>query len=371
MAAAYTWHPRVDVTNPRWPLAQNLLEDELLTSWLVRNAFAHGCSPLVLTGHLWPSWRCWTLDLDRGLTPDQSQLLSKAVGIAVSDISSCTLRPIAQSISPWIDAGTATWPWIMVIGGRNRRHAGGLQCCPFCLEEGVPYYRLSWRLAWHTCCERHMNRLIDSCVHCGAPLQPHRLDYEIADCSKCYRCGHRLVGPDGLCLDPAALAFQIDGDRYLNGDQRVAESGFGDSQQWFYHSRFVWGLLRESAVHDTKAFTRFREIFRIGKLSSPSSGLAIEMLPVNERVPFLSAVWKIMATGQDQLHEAIMESSMTRTSVSLPAGESPVMLRRVLGGLPLARPYTKSHVPVLKRATPRAVVMRMWARLKRKVLRDG
>jgi hypothetical protein len=150
----------------------------------------------------------------------------------------------------------------------------------------------------------------------------------------------------------------------------VIEGRFYDSQQWFYHSRFVWGLLRESAIHDTKAFTRFREIFSIEKLNSPRSGLPIEMLTVAERVPFLSAVWKIMATGQDQLYKAISECSMTRCSVSLPAGEPPVSLLRILSSLPTARPYVKSHAPASKRATPRAAVMRMWARLKRKVLRD-
>jgi hypothetical protein len=371
MVAAYTWHPRIAVTNPRWPLAKPVLEDELLSSWLVRNAFAHACSPLVLTGHLWPGWRCWTVDIDRGLTLEQGRRLSKMAGIALPDISSCTLRHLAHAISPWLVEKAAIWPWVLAIGSRNRRHAGGLQCCPYCLDEGVPYYRVSWRLAWHTCCEKHGVRLIDSCPHCGVPLQPHRLQLENRDCAKCFRCGARLrASLDTLGIEPAALAFQAECDKWLCEGQR--DSGtFGGTEQWFYHSRFAWGLLRTAANHHSKTFNRFREAFGIGKLSPPVSGFPMEMLPVTERMPFLSAVGTIMAAGPEQFYEVVLESSMTRTSAPLPAGACPARLRDVIETLPLPRRYTKSSSRLTKRAVSRAVVMRKWARLKRKILRDG
>lgn len=371
MADTYTWHPRIVVKKPQWPLAQDLLEDELLSSWLIRNAFAHGCSPLTLTGHLWPSWRCWTVDLDRGMTERQAQRLSTAAGITLPDLSSCTLMPIAQAISPGLTCQTATWPWILVIGARNRRHAGGLQCCPLCLEQGVPYYRQSWRLAWHTCCETHLARLIDCCQNCGAPLQPHRLECDAIDCSKCYRCGRRLwASLEELRFEAAALAFQIDGDNCLKGGG-LCDGTFYEPQQWFYHARFIWGLLRAAAAHGSKAFTRFHEVFRIGKLDPPASGLPIEMLPVADRIPFLGAVWKILAAGQPQIHEAILECSMVRSCVPLPAGESPASLRMALDDLPAIRAYKKPHGSTKRKPTSASMVRRMWARLKRKVLRDA
>lgn len=370
MAATYTWHPRFDVTNARWPLARTLLEDELLSSWLVRNAFAHGCPPLVLTGHLWPRWRCWTVDIDRGLTLDQSQRLSWAAGIPISAVSSCTLRSIAHRISPWLIDRTAVWPWILTVGQRNRRHAGGLQCCPFCLEEGVPYYRMSWRLAWHTCCEKHRVRLIDSCPGCGVPLQPHRLALGNPDLAKCFSCGHLLLSRlETLGFDPAALAFQIDANNSLSGDLR-ATGMFGEPQQWFYHSRVVWGLLRAAAIKDSKALSRLREVFGIGALSPPGSGLPLEMLPVTDRMSFLGAVWKVMAFGPSALYDAILESSMTRTALALPIGECPDALQAVVDELPLPRHHTKANPSLTKHAKPRAVVMKMWSRVKRKILRD-
>lgn len=371
MVAAYTWHPRVDVANARWPLARNLMEDELLSSWLVRNAFAHYCPPLVLTGHLWPRWRCWTVDIDRGLTLEHAQRLSKAAGLSESEIASCTLRHIAHDISPWLIDKAAIWPWILSVGQRNRRHAGGLQCCPLCLEEGIPYYRLSWRLAWHTCCEKHLVSLMDSCPFCGVPLQPHRIELIGADLAKCFCCGQRLLPElETLSFEPAALAFQIEADDCLGGDSRMS-SEFGEPPQWFYHSRFVWGMLRASANRSTRAASRFREYFGIGDLRAPISGLPMEMLPVSERMRFLSAVWKVMAFEPGAIYDAILESSLTRTATCLPVGECPASLRTVIDSLPLARPYTKTHPPTTKQATSRAVVMKKWSRLKRKILRNG
>lgn len=371
MAAAYTWHPRVGVANAKWPLARDLLEDELLSSWLIRNAFAHGCSPMVLTGHLWPRWRCWTVDIDRGLSLEHGQRLVIAAGISEADISSCTLWHIAHRISPWLVDRTATWPWVLTVGERNRRHTSGLQCCPICLEEGVPYYRLSWRLAWHTCCPKHNVRLIDSCLSCGASIQPHRLGMESSNLTKCFRCGCLLtLILDNSRVDPAALAFQIEADSCWN-DLNCAANRFGGSQQWFYHSRFVWGLLRAAATHDSKAFSGFRKVFGIEKLRSPVSGLPLEMLPASDRMPFLSAVWKVMAGGPGPLYDAILESSMTRASVPIPVGDCPEALRVVVDKLPLPRHYAKERVGVTNPVTSRARVMKMWSRLKRKVLRDG
>ncbi|MNT85926.1 hypothetical protein D3C72_2261520 [compost metagenome] len=46
-----------------------------------------------------------------------------------------------------------------------------------------------------------------------------------------------------MSFEPDALGFQIEGDSWLSGGQ-CTSGMFGDPQQWFYHSRFVWGLLR-------------------------------------------------------------------------------------------------------------------------------
>ncbi len=116
MASTYSWHSRIDVVSPQWPKARSLLADELLSSWLIRNAFAHGCSPMTLTGSLWPGWRCWTVDVDRGITPERALQLAKATGVGVSDICAATLHPIASTINPALDSEKGIWPGILARG---------------------------------------------------------------------------------------------------------------------------------------------------------------------------------------------------------------------------------------------------------------
>lgn len=370
MAETYSWHPRIDLADAIWPRTRSLLEDELLSSWLIRNACAHGCSPLTLTGSLWPSWRCWTVDLDRGLTSLQAQKLCKVTGISLSDIFASTLRPIANVLTPSLEAAVAIWPWILALGTRNRRHAGGLQCCPLCLGEGPAYYRIPWRLAWHTCCQRHLVRLIDCCPQCQAPLQPHRLEQGDVDCSKCYRCSAPLsVALSELAFAPGALAFQIAGDECFYG--LGLDSGDRcDASDWFYRSRFVMGLLRTAASIHTRPFSDFRMAFGLGEIQTPASGLPFEMLPVQERMQLLAAVWKIMEAGENELFQALIACSLRRSMVSIPAGCGSKRLGALLETLP--PPAMRKRCPQSSQhPASQGAVFKMWMRLQRKVLRDG
>lgn len=370
MGAAYSWHPRIDVVNSRWPNSQSLLEDELFSSWLIRNAFAHGCSPLSLTGSLWPGWRCWTVDIDRGIPADQVRPLSILSGISMQGIYGSTLHPIAKILNPGLDEEQGVWPWVLTLGTRNRSRAAGLQCCPLCLAEGTSYYRISSRLAWHTCCELHQTRLIDRCPKCQAPLQPQKLEQSCSDCGSCDRCGSRLeVGLETLGFNPAALAFQMACDDALRGRGGDSECHC-DPYDWFYRSRFVCGILRVAAVNGSKSFSAFREVFNLGKMPRPVTGLPLEMLPVHERMSLLAATWKIMITGEKQLGEAIAACSLPRGSLVLPTGEVPRSVRIMVDALPPGV-IRKRETAAMRSPATRATVEKMWARLKRRMLRDG
>lgn len=312
MGPVYSWHPRVDVVNPRWPKARGLLADEFLSSWLIRNAFAHGRSPMTLTESPWADWRCWTIDLDRGLSQEKAVSLATMTGIGAGDICSSTLHPIAAVLSPGLDTRKGMWPWILALGTRNRRHAGGLQCCPVCASEGTSYYRISSRLAWHTCCEEHLVRLIDSCPRCGAPLQPHLLKQTDSDCVYCDRCHAPLSTElDDLGFSAGALAFQRAGDDAIHGIEHGGDTTC-DPYEWFYRARFISGILRVAATNGSKTFAGFREAFNLGHIARPDSGLPIELLPVRDRMDLLGVVWKIMDMGEHQLRDVILICSLPR-----------------------------------------------------------
>ena len=142
------WHPGAQATNGDWPVPADLLPDETITSWLARCALDQGCAPSVLTGSLWPAWRIWTTDADRGIPADRRGDLERATGMAGEAIEAAALVPIGTRIVGDHPKDQAAWPWISTLGTRGGP-TSGRQYCPKCLgEDATPHYRLRWRMAW-------------------------------------------------------------------------------------------------------------------------------------------------------------------------------------------------------------------------------
>src|SRR3954466_10189782 len=99
MASTYTWHPGANPVGPKWPIPVSLLPDELFSSWLVRVALAHGCDPLTLTRTIWPRWRVWCSDLDRGIDASHLKSISECSGINESSFAMTNLRTIIAGAS--------------------------------------------------------------------------------------------------------------------------------------------------------------------------------------------------------------------------------------------------------------------------------
>jgi hypothetical protein len=67
--------------------------------------------------------------------------------------------------------------WLIRLGANgNARLYHGLQFCPLCLSEQIPYMRKRWRLSPIVACTVHKIKLHDCCHQCGAPVTIHRYD---------------------------------------------------------------------------------------------------------------------------------------------------------------------------------------------------
>ena len=75
------------------------MPDETITSWLARYAFAQGCAPLTLTGALWPTWRVWSVDADRGIPIDRRGELCRGAGVTAEAITAAALEPIGSRVA--------------------------------------------------------------------------------------------------------------------------------------------------------------------------------------------------------------------------------------------------------------------------------
>lgn len=348
----------------RWPLYQPIRDDELFSSWLLRNALAHGCAPLAFCGALWPGIRMWTMDIDCGVKAPLLQQLdcSDFPGVATSvHRFNTALRCISGD-----EIRRANTQWILSLGVRNRQHHCGLQYCPACFEESVPYFRFQWRFAWQTGCLKHGICLLSRCCHCHAPVQPQLLLPPVADCSICHACGAPLGSNLHVAMcTPEALSLQAFADDTLN---RAVVST--QSREWFEYAYLLVSLLRY-AIRSRSGST-LRMLSLLGAEVKPESeilsGLPLELLEVGERVQLMSLLSPLIAQPVEVVAQAVSEYSLPLSifgkRVSRPFISEAA---RTLISAAAAHPHKTSATNKVSQPADRSVVEREWRRLQRKI----
>lgn len=366
MDTSYSWHSGTDRVASRWAVPVRLLPDELLSTWLTRAALAQGCDPLVLTGELWPGWRVWTVDLDRGINDDRLLILEQASGVPVQAFQAASLRPIARQITAGSLDDLSVWPWILTLGARNRKRRGGLQYCPACLsEDRIPYLRLQWRLAWHTCCPHHQISLIDLCPHCGVPIEPQRLCAPDVHLAVCTTCKGELRGVEGKSPVPGAISFQEWADEVVKGRQGQYGDQILSAAEWFQLARYFVGLLRRAIPRQGLGHVVEELGVDVTTLIPPATGLALELLPVPERASLLAGAWHLLQAGPGRLLEACQSASLEASSLRGQQPDPPC-IEALLQDLPVKVVARKRRGEMTGPRSQQAV-RRMFARLKRKV----
>lgn len=366
MGPSYTWHPGTGRVAGRWPIPVALAPDELFSTWLIRTALAQGADPLSLTSSLWPQWRPLTLDLDRGIDDERLQKLAVASGVSVAALNAASLLPIvrASGLEPAARAGI--WYWVLALGSRNRRRRGGLQYCPVCLDtDHEPYFRLQWRLAWHTACIVHQLMLFDRCSCCHAPVEPHRLvaGMSITSCSTC-RGDFRRAKP--VVANINAMRFQQSADTAAWSQKGHYGQHLLTAKAWFDLARYKLMLLRCAGRFES---SRLRASLvavdaSVQSLRRPETGLSFEILPTYERAHLASIVGVLLDAGPEKLCAAALAQSATLRHdwPTLPpvlgqfASEAfgPKQLR-------FTAPKARANAPVAQRT-----VLIRWARFRRR-----
>jgi len=179
-----------------WPIRYKPLPDELLSCWLIRLAHGHGLKVQTFCNLIFGNRRqVWNRDVDR-LSPQWLvEELCNRTGTPISVAQSTSLKGLNGKLFNQFKA-TGTLPWVLTMGMYHRKRAAyGQQYCPLCLgSDIVPYYRVSWRLAFMTFCPEHLVLLSDRCPECAAPINFHRgemgkggLD-EAHEMTMCHEC---------------------------------------------------------------------------------------------------------------------------------------------------------------------------------------
>lgn len=288
--------------NESWPFVVEILPDEVFSSWLIRLAIKHSCDPIDLTSYIWPGWRLWMTDIDRGMESEKLSLLSQFTSLRSKTIEQAFLFDTAKIIGDIKNQGI--WDWITTIGSRNRKRLSGLSCCPQCLSDDLtPYFRKSWRYAWHTCCEIHKVRLINSCQFCSAPIAPHLVRAEFKSLRYCTNCLEDLSNCTVDNVSSNEISRQVKIDYYLSDRKGFIGGSEIDIKQWFLIFKLLINLFSRRFNKNFKSLHALKsELSRGNTLKKNSKyGVPFESMQPAQRAVFMDQVWPIMKIDIEQI----------------------------------------------------------------------
>lgn len=292
-------------------LTSPIKTDELFTSWLIRTALSFGTDPLAYTRFLWPDYRAWTTDLDRGVCASRLHRVASYTGQSVDSIGQSFLTSPCPSKTT-----QGVLPWVISIGSRNRKRSGGLAICPDCLKENLYFYR-SWRYSWHTVCDKHNRVLIDHCFRCGSSIMPHRLSITDLTLERCSICKSSYDKAEPTAPFERSLAFQNSAQHCVdNGSTALWDSPI-KARDWFDLMSLWISLIRKALHNSHSPHARFlRQID--GQFQVPGSTAHTprwESLAVRDRHQILSTCDNILKLDRDDLIHALRMSQLSKQAI--------------------------------------------------------
>ncbi len=157
-----------------WPGHCKPMEDELLSSWLLRLARANGLKLHTMCRILFPNRIFRDVEMDSALTRNDLMPLSTATNVDLDRAWHTTLGAYSGLLFPDVlPKGNRAWILPTAFRG-GMRSRPGMQFCPWCLDTDAFYFKRSWRLGFITICSVHNCYLLDDCAKCGAPFYGHR-----------------------------------------------------------------------------------------------------------------------------------------------------------------------------------------------------
>lgn len=225
-----------------FPVHARPLEDELLSSWVVRIARAHGARLHTFCDAVWPGRQMWNRDIDKCAGPEILGRLAARTAVPYRRVAAATLAAYEGRLYERHNSRGNT-AWIMPLGIFHRLHRRhGLQFCARCLKEDAEaYFRRRWRLAFVTLCERHGRLLLNRCPACRAPVNFHRVPPDAGSLAMCFKCGLDLREAGGR--QRRATGKQVALQRRLLG---AVESNWVDVPgQGMVHAQLYFAALHQ------------------------------------------------------------------------------------------------------------------------------
>lgn len=156
-------------------------EDETLSSWMVRTAYAHKTHPHTFTNQ-YLNYRPHSFFLtepDITLTEQMIKTIEQKSDNKI-DVQSLMLK----TYSGYLQENIFDNPNIFLCD---------LKYCPVCLrEDKVPYFRKTWRVVFYNICHKHKCRMYEHCPECKTKLDISQMYNNELPYTFCHKCGFEL-----------------------------------------------------------------------------------------------------------------------------------------------------------------------------------
>jgi len=336
-----------------WQFNLPPLTDELLSSWLIRNAIANGSDPAHFTIAIWDKWRAWTIDLDRDIPIDKLNELSLSSGLDQNLLQSMTLFPTVSKILPNSLNKLTAWKWVIPTGGRNRTKVNGMHFCPICLSNKPYYFKKSGRLAWNTACSTHRCLLISHCPKCNTMISPHLVIYDQPYINLCHSCGFNLVESPTVKASDDALSLQsLLNEAIITEDSTCFPLDIKDIKDLFGVVRFFMVFFLSS--YKNKHIAESLSIKFNVNLSEHKSNVMMEQRTSNERHTLMIATSLILKLSKHELIDLLLSLNLSQEAFMRDNKSNIAVIQKINSYLPrICRNKRKS--PILKnKITPKS-----------------
>ncbi|KFJ42698.1 TniQ family protein [Francisella philomiragia] len=286
----------------RWPIVLPLYDDEVLSSWIIRNSIANGSDPISFTGALWNNWRCWSIDIDTSISITQLSILSKASKISIKKLYTATLKPFKSDTKK-----TMYQSWIIPLGSRNRVKTNGYFFCSECIKENRSYMKRGWRFAWSISCSKHKILLSQACPKCNFPFSPHLIKYYATSTRHCQHCGYDLANSKNVRVKNSLFNFQENLD---NAATPFLLNTNTYNEQLLLLRTLITFIQR--SISRPKSFNNFLKEMSISE-KIDLSHFPFERKSIEERYLILNILTKICLMTLNELISTLKKSKVTKT----------------------------------------------------------
>lgn len=282
-------------------IVPEIKEDELLTSWFVRMAYAHHTHPHTFMNlHLDKNAQTLSYnDFDICITDKELKLLEEKSKKKVS-LYNTTLKSYSGYLQEKI-----------INDGLNK-----MLCiqryCPLCLREDVIYFRKKWRIIFNTVCEKHKCFLYDRCPNCNSYLDITRMFQNKLSFKYCFNCGFLLSKARKI---PILEQFKVGYKAVINLN-RILKKGYIVFRKEFVYSFFFFDsmlqLSKKILKHKKNLYINRKKIYKYIRLKNYKSTIpVIHQLSIKEQCLFFSLLCDLFTNYPKNIKKYIKENNLS------------------------------------------------------------